>query len=50
MELDSLTIITDTHEMLFNSLEQYKVTAAVNSFNGLVNQVSAYPLAMIQSM
>jgi len=28
MELDSLTSITDTHEMLFNSLEQHKVRAA----------------------
>jgi len=27
MELDSLTGITDTHEMLFNSLEKDKVKA-----------------------
>jgi len=28
MELDSLTSITGTHEMLFNSLDQDKVRAA----------------------
>lgn len=28
MELDSLTSIKDTHEMLFDSLEQDKVRAA----------------------
>jgi hypothetical protein len=37
MELDGLTIITDTHEMLFNSVEQDKVRAPLKSFNGFVN-------------